>query len=244
MPAGNCHQGFFEVEGLPQERTSGLVGLYNYLERSDFIYPDLKFTCNGTVTLVAFGAFFSSNRDVDWGTVMMGTISIWRSNGLTYNPVQSHVIEEDLSQRADTYGLSYSTLYGGQSYSLLINTVLRVVQGNLDIPVMSGDIIGLSLPPQVDPWEDAIPVIYSSGTADSVMLSETTSASCWSALEGAFVQCHSTAGQAQPHIAVEFMPDETSTTPSPSSVLPLGVLHDISFHCICTSNLTCKGVQK
>ena len=214
------------MESLPEERTSALVTLYDFLERSDFIYPDLKFTCNGTVTLVAFGAFFSSNRDVDWGTVMTGTLSIWRPSGLTYNLVQSYVIEEDLSQRDNTYGLSYSTLYGGQSYSLLINTVLRVVQDNLEIPVLSGDVVGLSLPPQVDPWEDAIPVIYSGGTADSVMLSESTSASCWSASEGAFVQCHSVVGQAQPHIAVEFRPADTSTTPSPSSVLPLGKLYN------------------
>ena len=234
--AGPCHQGFLDLESLPQERTTALVSSYDYLERSDFIYPDLKFTCNGTVTLVAFGAFLSSNRDVDWGTIMTGTLSVWRPNGLTYNLVQSYIIEENLSQRADTYGLVYSSLYGGQSYSLLTNTVLRVVQDNLDISVVSGDVIGLSLPPQVDPWEDAIPVIYSSGTASSVMLSETTSGACWSASEGGFVQCHSRMGQAQPFIAVEFSPTDTATTLHPSPALPYGM-----FRVVCTYCYTCQS---
>ena len=200
---GACYQGFLTVQDIPAERKNTIIDLHDNVARADFLYPDLRFLCDGNITAIYFGAFFSSNRDFQWGKVLKATVSIWRAAGVNYRNVGRYVFRHDLEARSNRQGLVVSVAHPDDAYYLLSNSVLRIRE-TVSIPVRTGDIFGLSLLPDTNPWEDAIPVISLQGSASSYVLHEDPDTSCWNADAEGYIPCHEVAGTYQPAVAIGF----------------------------------------
>ena len=122
---------------------------------------------------------------------------------MNYLNVGRHVIYHDLRTRSNRQGLTSSVEHPNEAYYLLSNSVLQIREST-SIPVKAGDIVGLSLLPDRNPWEDAIPVISFDGSSSSYVLTEEPDTTCWNADAEGFIPCHTVTGFAQPVMAVEF----------------------------------------
>ena len=125
-------------------------------------------------------------------------------------------------KQSTEYGLDDTSVHK-EAYLLSINTILQV-EVPTTIPVSKSNILGLDFPPEVDPWEDAIPLITERDNAYIVLSASSTP--CWSADVSMFVDCHSSAGTFKPFIQIEFQEVIATSEPdaAPTALLSTGVL--------------------
>ena len=149
-----CYQGLQDIDTLPfhhdigTEDSSDVVDQYNALSNVKFVFPNLHFTCNGTITRIAFGAALFPSLSAQWERHLDLTVSLWKQNGylLENEPVGYHVqVDLEKNDRYRQLGLDRRvTSQPMFSFPNNASAAILFVEVETEITVQEGDMLGLS----------------------------------------------------------------------------------------------------
>ena len=101
-------------------------------DRSQYIYPEMKFTCNGTITKWIYGGVQQTS-----GT-MLPELQIWRQLGTdNYNKIGSSLVTADTSISTNLYEFIPQTPLEFQEGDIFGVHIPRKVQGNNNLHSLS-----------------------------------------------------------------------------------------------------------
>ena len=91
---GNCVNSSFDA-AMVEENAVTIRKPENMIKERQYIYPDMKFTCNGTITKWIYGAKFKASRTAE--------LQIWRTTTTGYMKVNSIAVNANPSNDNNVY---------------------------------------------------------------------------------------------------------------------------------------------
>ena len=121
---------------------------YNALSNGKFVFPKLHFTCNGTITRIAFGAALFPSLSDRWERRLSLSVSLWKQNGyLLENEPVGYNVHVDLEKDNRYKHLGLDRRLTSQPIFCFPNNnsaALLFVNVKTKITVREGDMLGIS----------------------------------------------------------------------------------------------------
>ena len=188
-----CYEGLLDFNspsfskeiGITHGQPGGIGSTkYGAIQRGDLVFPNLKFTCNGTITKLKIRVAFIPNptQITHWSRYLRVNLSLWQQkiDLLSLNPVSQHPIKVDvlLQNSSQNLGFKQNTNHTGSFFIPPSNSsgkVVNIEMNATNITVREGDMVGLSVPTST---ESALHVVYAKATDSQTQLATNSHTYC------------------------------------------------------------------